>query len=177
MIRAATEADAEAVFRLLFAARGEIPLTKIETDPKEGWLKRIREWCAYNRSLVTELDGEVVSVMIVGARERSKANLLREIGEAPREWELLHGTTHKDYRSRRRGPYDEVSRKAGCGGLFKALFLKAIEPFETIYARYPDNTSEMAKTLLRWGFTEEARLDDGIIEFKLTRGTGPAPLP
>jgi hypothetical protein len=31
MIRALTEADAEAIYELLFAARNEIPLSKIET--------------------------------------------------------------------------------------------------------------------------------------------------
>jgi hypothetical protein len=38
MIRPATEADAEAIYQLLFAARDEIPLIKIETDSKDGWL-------------------------------------------------------------------------------------------------------------------------------------------
>jgi hypothetical protein len=74
------------------------------------------------------------------------------------EWELLYGTTRKDFR-----------RKL----LFDALFLKAVEPFETIYARvHPGNKSEMAKRLLRWGFTEEARSDNGTVKFKLTRGPG-----
>jgi hypothetical protein len=65
MIRAATEADAEAIYELLFAARGEIPLSTIATDPREDWHAGIREWCAYGRSLVAEPDGEVVSVIIV----------------------------------------------------------------------------------------------------------------
>ena len=60
-----TEADAEAIYELLFAARDEIPLSKIETDPKEDSLNCIRLWCALNRSLVAELNGEVVSVAIV----------------------------------------------------------------------------------------------------------------
>ena len=34
MIRAVIEADAEAIYELLFAARDEIPLSKIETDQK-----------------------------------------------------------------------------------------------------------------------------------------------
>ena len=42
MTRAVTEADAEAIYELLFAARDEIPLSKIETDPKEDWLNCIR---------------------------------------------------------------------------------------------------------------------------------------
>ncbi len=42
MIRAVIEADAEAIYELLFTARDEIPLSKIETDPKEDWLNCIR---------------------------------------------------------------------------------------------------------------------------------------
>jgi hypothetical protein len=152
MIRAVTEADAEAIYQLLFAARNQIPLIKIETDSKDGWLDLIRSWCAYNRSLVVELDGKVVSVMIVTAR----THLSTGNGEVvPSDWELFYGTTRKEYRGQK---------------LFKALFLKAIEPFETIYAQvHPGNKSEMAKTLLRWGFTEEARSYNGTVEFKLTR--------
>jgi hypothetical protein len=33
-----------------------------------------------------------------------------------------------------------------------------------------DNESKMAETLLRWGFTEEARYEDGHVEYKLARG-------
>jgi len=50
MIRVATGADAEAIYELLFAARDEIPLTKIATDPRNDWLDFIRDWCAYDRS-------------------------------------------------------------------------------------------------------------------------------
>ncbi len=152
MIRAVTEADAEAIYELLFAARDEIPLSKIETDPKEDWLNCIRLWCALNRSLVAELNGKVVSVAIVIAR----THLSTGNGEVvPGDWELFYGTTRKEYREQR---------------LFKALFLKAIEPFETIYAQvHPGNKLEMAKTLLRWGFTEEAWSYNGTVEFKLTR--------
>jgi hypothetical protein len=151
MIRAVTEADAEAIYELLFAARDEIPLSKIETDPKEDWLNCIRLWCALNRSLVAELNGEVVSVAIVIARTHLSAG--NEVVAS--DWELFYGTTRKEYREQK---------------LFKALFLKAIEPFETIYAQvHPGNKSKMAKTLLRWGFTEEARSYNGTVEFKLTR--------
>jgi hypothetical protein len=69
MIRAVTEADAEAIYELLFAARDEIPLSKIETDPKEDWLNCIRLWCALNRSLVAELNGEVAASRL-SSRER-----------------------------------------------------------------------------------------------------------
>ena len=152
MIRAATEADAEAIYQLLFAARNQIPLIKIETNSKDGWLDLIRSWCAYDHSLVVDLDGEVVSVMIV----RPQVHSSTYNGEVVlKEWELLYGTTNKDYRGQK---------------IFKALFLKAIEPFETIYAQvHPGNKSKMAETLLRWGFTEEARSYNGTVEFKLTR--------
>jgi hypothetical protein len=91
--------------------------------------------------------------LIVAARTHLRA----ANGEVvPSDWELFYGTTNKDYRGQK---------------IFKALFLKAIERFETIYAQvHPGNKSEMAKTLLRWGFTEEARSYNGTIEFKLTRG-------
>jgi hypothetical protein len=147
MIRAVTEADAEAIYELLFAARDEIPLSKIETDPKEDWLK-----CTLNRSLVAELNGEVVSVAIVIAQTHLSAGNGEVVAS---DWELFYGTTRKQYREQK---------------LFKELFLKAIEPFETIYAQvHPGNKSKMAKTLLRWGFTEEARSYNGTVEFKLTR--------
>ena len=152
MIRGVTEADAEAIYELLFAARDEIPLSKIETDPKEDWLTCIRLWCALNRSLVAELNGEVVSVAIVITRTHLSAGNGEVVAS---DWELFYGTTRKEYREQK---------------LFKALFLKAIEPFETIYAQvHPGNKSKMAKTLLRWGFTEEARSYNGTVEFKLTR--------
>ena len=51
MIRAVTEADAEAIYELLFAARDEIPLSKIETDPKEDWLNCIRALMVCVKSL------------------------------------------------------------------------------------------------------------------------------
>jgi hypothetical protein len=161
MIRAATGADAEAIYELLYAARGEIPLTKIATDPRENWLARIRPWCAYDHSLVAELDGEVVSVMIVVPRMHSTTG----DGEVlPSEWELLYGTTREDYR-----------RKVLFKGkrLFDALLDRAVEPFKTVYAEVdPNNTSKMAERLPLLGFKEETRSENGTIEFKLTRGIG-----
>ena len=51
----------------------------------------------------------------------ARTHLSTGYGEVvPGDWELFYGTTRKDYREQK---------------LFKALFLKAIEPFETIYAQ------------------------------------------
>jgi hypothetical protein len=151
MIRAATGADAEAIYELLLAARDEIPLTKIATDPRNGWLDFIRDWCAYDRSLVAEVDGEIISVMIVIQQGHSSTG----DGDPVPMWELHYGTTREDHREQ---------------GIFKALFLAAIEPFETVYAEvHPGNKSKMAKTLLRWGFTEEAWSPNEMVHFKLVR--------
>jgi hypothetical protein len=161
IIRAATEADAEAIYQLLFAAREEIPLSKIATDPKEVCLDFIRSWCEYNRSLAAELDGEVVGVMIVTPRRCSSTG----DGEVVlSEWELRYGTIRKEYRGKL---WFEGEH------LFDALFLKAVEPFEIIYAEVlPGNKSEMAKKLRRWGFTEETRCENGTVKFKLARDRG-----
>jgi hypothetical protein len=123
MIRPATAADAEAIYELLYAARDEIPLRRIAAEPREVWLDdRIPKWCAYDRSLVAELDGEVVSVIIVVPRMHSTTGdgvvLLSE-------WELLYATTREDYRGK---ILFEGKR------LFDALLDKAVEPFETVYA-------------------------------------------
>jgi hypothetical protein len=161
MIRAATGADAEAIYELLYAARDEIPLTKIATEPREVWLARIRDWCAYDRSLVAEVDGEVVSVRIVVPRMHSTTG----DGEVRlSEWELRYATTRKDYRGK---ILFEGKR------LFDALLDRAVEPFETVYAEVaPGNTSKMAERLPLRGFKEEARSENGTIEFKLTREIG-----
>jgi hypothetical protein len=48
-----------------------------------------------------------------------------------------------------------------------------VEPFETVYAEVaPGNTSKMAERLPLRGFKEEARSENGTIEFKLTREIG-----
>jgi len=155
MLRIATAADAEAIFRLLLCTRAEIPL-KIELERKDEWLDRIRLWCNLDHSWVAERDGKVVSVMLVGARmQQSTANFLRENGEPPREWKLRYSATDKDYRKQ---------------GLCKALYGKSVEPFETVYAQVKtDNKSKMAETLCRWGFIVVSSYDNGTIEFMLTR--------
>jgi hypothetical protein len=57
--------------------------------------------------------------------------------------------------------------------LFDALLDRAVEPFETVYAEVaPGNTSKMAERLPLRGFKEEARSENGTIEFKLTREIG-----
>ena len=161
MIRPATAADAEAIYELLYAAR-DVPLRRIAAEPKEVWLDdRNPKWCAYDRSLVAELDGEVVSVIIVVPRMHTTTGdgvvLLSE-------WELLYATTREDYRGK---ILFEGKR------LFDALLDKAVEPFETVYAEVaPGNTSKMAERLPLRGFKEEARSENGTIEFKLTRGIG-----
>ena len=126
-------------------------LPTIETDPKNDWLAGIRSWCAYNRSLVAEPDGEVVSVMIVVPPPQLDTAALPDDG-----WKLHYATTREDYRGQ---------------DLFRALFVKAVEPFDTVYAEVdPGNTSEMREKLLRRGFEQHTRFPDGIVRFKLTRG-------
>jgi len=150
MIRAVTEADAEAIYELLFAARDEIPLSKIETDPKEDWLNCIRLWCALNRSLVAELNGEVVSVAIVIARTHLSAG---NGGVVASDWELFYGTTRKEY----------VSKS------YSKRFPKSHRAFETIYAQVHPATNRRWRRRCFDGFYGGSRSYNGTVEFKLTR--------
>ncbi len=148
MIRAATEADAEAIYELLFAARDEIPLRAIETDPRDGWLEHlIRPWCSFDHSLIAELHGEADGAMIVIPRRHG--------------WELRYVTILREHRGKL---WFEGEH------LIDALFARAVEPFEIIHAEVlPDNKSKMVDRLPLWGFEEEKPFPNGTVRFKLTR--------
>jgi len=68
MIQPATEAYPEAIYQLLYAARDEIPLNRIATDPKDGWSTSSAHGARARSLLVAELDGEVVGVMTISPR-------------------------------------------------------------------------------------------------------------